>query len=86
MSHFYGTLEGNRGTASRCGSKKSGMATTCAAKEGRVTCHAYHNYETNSDWVTVELDIWQDYSGSIVLYNGPIGEYKPKENKNERLA
>ncbi|MCK9370444.1 hypothetical protein M0R04_11090 [Candidatus Dojkabacteria bacterium] len=25
MSHFYGYLEGNRGTATRCGSKKSGI-------------------------------------------------------------
>lgn len=25
MSHFYGYLTGNRGTATRCGSKKSGI-------------------------------------------------------------
>lgn len=79
MSHFYGTLEGDRGTVSRQGSKKSGMATTCAAKEGRVTCHVYHKYKTNTDWIQVELDIWEDYHGPIVLYNGPIGEYKRKE-------
>lgn len=28
MAHFYGTVQGNRGAASRCGSKNSGMTVT----------------------------------------------------------
>ena len=81
MSHFYGTLEGNRGTASRCGSKKSGMATNCASWEGRVSCHAYHNHKTKTDWVRVTLDTWQGRGQypPVVLYHGPIGKHKPKE-------
>ena len=78
MSHFYGTVRGNRGEASRGGSKKSGQRTICASWEGCVRCYAYYNEQAKADWVTVVLETWQGRGQSppVCLYRGPIGEYK----------
>lgn len=83
MSHFYGIVQGNRGEASRGGSKASGQRTTCASWRGSVRCYAYYNEEWQADWVRVTLDTWQGRGQypPVILYHGPIGEYKPKEAK-----
>ncbi len=36
MAHFYGTLEGSRGMATRCGTKSSGMRVVAASWSGAV--------------------------------------------------
>lgn len=72
MSHFYGILQGNRGEATRCGSKDSGMETYCASWDGAVRCMAYVDEETGQDFVRVELTQWQGRGTYKVLYNGPI--------------
>lgn len=41
MSHFYGTVQGNRGEATRGGSKNSGMDTATASWEGSVQVHGH---------------------------------------------
>ena len=71
MSHFYGTVEGSRGEATRCGSKKTGMVTYCASWKGAIRCCAY--VENGVDYVRVERIPWQGIGPSALLYNGPIG-------------
>lgn len=76
MAHFYGTVQGMRGEASRMGSKNSGMTTYTASWRGAVRCHAYH--EDGKDCVVVSLVPWQGRGVSKELYRGPIGgEEKP---------
>jgi len=53
MSHFYGTLQGNRGEATRCGTKKSGIETYAASWKGAIRCHTYINAK-GQDCVIVE--------------------------------
>lgn len=77
MAHFYGTLQGTRGEATRCGSKASGMETYCASWRGAVRCYAYVDEQTGEDFVTVSLTPWQRRGVSETLYDGPIGG-KPK--------
>ena len=72
MSHFYGTLQGNRGRATRCGSKKSGMQTYCASWDGAIVCSTYIN-EKGEDCVKVEKTTWQGQGENKVLYDGLIG-------------
>ena len=72
MSHFYGTVQGNRGEASRGGSKDSGMTTYCASWSGAVRCEAYID-EFGVDCVMVELTRWHGIGRCKVLYRGPIG-------------
>lgn len=80
MSHFYGTLQGNRGEATRQGSKKSGIETSTASWEGAIHTRAFYNEETGNDWVRVTLGQWmgRGQSPSKILYYGPIGEYNPQ--------
>lgn len=77
MSHFYGTVQGNRGEASRGGSKHSGMTTHCASWAGSVRCNAYQNAE-GIDCVRVTLGTWQGrgQSPSRLLYEGPISGHR----------
>lgn len=41
MSRFYGTIQGTRGEATRCGDKASGMETYCASWDGAIRCKAF---------------------------------------------
>ena len=78
MSHFYGTLQGASGvSATRTGSKKSGMITYCASRKGAVKCRAYIHQSTGDDWIIVEKVPWQGTGEYKTLYEGPIGEEKP---------
>ena len=72
MSHFYGTVQGNRGEATRGGSKNSGLTTNTASWEGAVMSHVWYNEEKGEDWVTVCLRPWQGVGSNIDLYRGPI--------------
>ena len=41
MSHFYGALNGNRGQATRQGTKQSGLKTIAASWSGAIYVHLY---------------------------------------------
>jgi len=58
MAHFYGTLQGSRGEATRCGHKSSGMETVCASWQGAVECRAYFDEESGEDYVYVAFRNW----------------------------
>lgn len=70
MSHFYGTLQGTRGEATRCGTKNSGMVTHCASFKGAVRCRAY--IDDGIDMVQVDIVPWQGHGDFRLLYDGPI--------------
>ena len=74
MSHFYGTVKGMRGEASRTGSEKSGMETYCASYKGAIRCFAY--VKDGVDCVRVEKTAWQGQGENRLLYEGAIGEVK----------
>ncbi len=62
MSHFYGTLEGSRGEASRCGSKDSGITTYAAGWSGAIRVHVWQD-EAGNDCFDVDLVPWQSSGG-----------------------
>lgn len=72
MSHFYGTVQGNRREATRCGSVASGMETHCASWRGAVRCYAYCN-DAGQDRVRVEKVNWKGNGKYKLLYDGPMG-------------
>jgi hypothetical protein len=72
MSHFYGTLQGNRGEATRCGHKTSGITVTGASWDGCVQTHLYYDKETNTDMVRVSLGRWRGNGTDRELYHGPV--------------
>jgi len=76
MSHFYGTVEGNRSPATRCGHKTSGIQTAAASYEGSVRVSIEH--VDGKDIATVRLAPWMGTGVHKVLYRGPVGEYDPQ--------
>ena len=72
MSHFYGTVRGNRGDAHRGGSADSGMQTQCASWSGAVQCNAYVDDETGKDNVTIKFIPWRGRGKSFTIYDGVI--------------
>ena len=78
MSHFYGTLKGQRGQATRCGSKSSGITTQTASWAGAVEVSAWHDTRTETDMVEVRLIPWRNGAGTKrLLYRGPVNGGPP---------
>jgi hypothetical protein len=72
MAHFYGTLKGSRGEATRCGTKSSGLQITAASWAGAVAVELYQNTATGEDMCHVYLRPWHDSGVSRELYSGPV--------------
>jgi hypothetical protein len=71
MAHFYGTLQGNRGKATRCGTRASGVTTVAASYSGAVRCETYVN-SVGRDCVRVNLVPWLGCGVTQALYDGPL--------------
>ena len=76
MSHYYGTLQGNRGEATRQGTKKSGIATNTACWTGTIQTRLWYDDDTDTDHVMIEVRGWPygEYAGTI--YNGTIQDLR----------
>jgi hypothetical protein len=72
MSHFYGTLQGNKGEATRCGSKSSGVDAVAASWRGCGTAFTYFNEERGVDMLRLAIDVWKGAGMRAVLYDGPV--------------
>lgn len=70
MAHFYGKLDGSRGQATRCGTKKSGMQTVAASWSGAVRVTLYEH--EGEDRVIVSLIPWHGHGTDRQLYEGPV--------------
>lgn len=71
MAHFYGSIKGQRGEATRLGSKASGVEVVAASWAGAVRCSAYLA-EDGADHVQVHLTPWKGVGRNVLLYDGPI--------------
>lgn len=72
MAHFYGTLQGNRGEASRLGSKSAGLRTYAASWQGAVSVCLYYDEETGVDMARVSLTKHRGAGEEVDLYHGPV--------------
>jgi hypothetical protein len=70
MAHFYGTIQGNRGEASRLGSKDSGLDVTAASWQGAVSVQLYER--DGVDYARVTLQPWHGSGTRKDLYDGPV--------------
>lgn len=72
MSHFYGTLEGSRGPATRCGTKSSGLTVTAASWSGAIQVHLWVD-EHGRDRFSVEQIPWHGAGCGNTLAEGHVG-------------
>ncbi len=74
MAHFYGTLHGARGLATRCGTANSGMRATVASWDGAVTSDMRAGQVTGETLVDVRAIPWHGKGVGtplvLVRYNG----------------
>jgi hypothetical protein len=87
MSHFYGTLQGGRGRATRCGTKKSGLDTRAASWGGCISVDLYHDEKTGEDCFTVYQTQHPSNGAGIreTIAEGVIGQPTKKENGKAEL-
>lgn len=70
MAQFRGTIQGQRGEASRLGSKTSGLVVTAASWSGAVQVTLYH--AKGVDMARVSLTKHHGQGTSALLYDGPV--------------
>lgn len=74
MSHFYGTVQGNRGKESRGGSQASGVETHAASWKGAVRTVLFID-DQGRDCFRVEQVPWRGVGVYETLAEGVIGEF-----------
>lgn len=75
MSHFYGTVQGGRGQAHRCGHKTSGLRVSAKTWQREVQTHLYHR--DGIDYARVIL-LSNDAGKPVkVLFDGRLDDYQP---------
>jgi len=74
MSHFYGWVQGNKGEASRGGSKKSGYHTVAASWNGAVEVRLDYDPTTDTNRYIVFQTKWHGKGIERVIAEGVIGE------------
>jgi hypothetical protein len=73
MSAFYGCVQGNRGAATRGGSRASGFKSTAQSYDGSVITRLSYN---NEDELMVTIEV-SDYSSpyGTTIFTGTFDEY-----------
>lgn len=85
MSHFYGTVKGGRGEATRCGHKNSGIVTHAASWRGAICVRVYHDAE-GVDRYSVCQTTWQGSGINEELASGVIGVSSKEKHRAAVLA
>jgi hypothetical protein len=76
MSAFYGMVRGNRGAATRGGSKSSGYKATCQSYDGSVIVRMDYD-DDNKLKVRLEVANGSSTCGDVV-FSGTLDELKKK--------
>jgi hypothetical protein len=79
MSAFYGCIQGNRGVATRGGSRASGFKSTAQSYDGSIITRLSYNHEDEL-MVTIETSDGSAPYGSQIFY-GTFKEYIEKLQK-----
>lgn len=80
MSALYGTIEGARGMATRCGHRE--LVTHSACWDGAVRVALEHDKKTNSTTYRIELVPWHGNGDNRLLAEGTMGKQEEAVNDN----
>lgn len=80
MSRFYGTVQGGRGEASRCGHATTGLRVAAGSWSGGVFVRLWVDAE-GRDCAEVRIDQWRGGGPSppVVLYRGAIDDARDED-------
>ena len=74
MSHFYGSVKGNRGYATRGGTKNSGYQTIAASWDGAIEVKLIYNPKTDENIYIVYQSKWNGKGVDREIARGIIGD------------
>ncbi|KKL11926.1 hypothetical protein LCGC14_2540870 [marine sediment metagenome] len=74
MAHFYGTLRGSRGKASRLGTKTSGLDVCAASWAGAIRVHIWHDTSNDVDRFEVRQEAHHGAGVSEPIATGVLGQ------------
>lgn len=85
VAHFYGTLQGHRGMATRLGTKVSGLTVEAMSYEGTVETELYRC--DGKDYARVVLRSHPDDGHRLrrLLYDGPVDPAKNAEGRHPSI-
>lgn len=73
MAHFYGTIEGDRGQSTRCGTKNSGLTVHAASWSGAIRVMVYQD-DAGRDCYRVDQVAWKGNGKEKQLAVGSFGD------------
>ena len=73
MSRFYGTVQGSRGQATRCGDTAHGLVTEAAGWGGCIEVMVYDRDE-DEDGFVVSMTPWHGKGDKVRIASGIIGD------------
>ena len=83
MSHFYSVIQGNRGQATRCGTKDSGVTATAASWTGAIRTDLWYSPEDDVNRYTVVMIPWHGVGCTRVMATGIVGDFKWMETGHD---
>ena len=75
MSHFYSVIQGNRGQATRCGTKDSGVTAITASWTGAIRTDLWYAPEDEVNRYTILMIPWHGVGTTRIIKSGIVGEY-----------
>lgn len=82
MAHFHGTVEGNGGPASRCGTKISGLTTYASSGYGAIRVEMWYDEELKCNRFQVNQVTWNDQGVDEPLCAGILGQPNTTRHTN----
>ena len=80
MSHFYSKIQGNRGEATRCGTKDSGVTATAASWDGAIRTDIWYDSEEDVNRYVVLMIPWRGVGVTRILKAGIVGQCDPNKD------
>tara|TARA_R100001086_G_scaffold171488_1_gene93776 strand:- start:612 stop:836 length:225 start_codon:yes stop_codon:yes gene_type:complete len=74
MAQYYSTICGNRGEATRCGTKDSGISAVAASWDGCIRTNIWYDASADVNRFEVVQSTWQGKGIRKVLSVGIVGE------------
>ena len=73
MAAFYGTIQGNRGMATRCGTPNSGVKTSIQSWQGSCITELWYN-EKNELMISIGTSNCSSCYSDKILYSGKFSD------------
>ena len=70
MSHFYSSIQGGRGEATRCGHKTTGIEAMAKNWEGKITVQGTHDHDSGAEGEDI-FKVFFDFDGDSYLRENP---------------